>query len=610
MGVRWRAASSLLLAVAVIGCGGGGGEGNEPGPGPAEEEPREQAPNSSPIAAAGEDQLVPVGAMVQLDGRGSSDPDGDVLSFRWRFVSVPEGSEASLSISTSRSPRFTADLAGTYEIELVVSDGAEQSSDRSRVIANAPPTAHAGGNLTGTIGEELRLDGSGSSDLEDDELDFSWVFLSKPAGSAATLGGRTTPRPRFTPDVHGLYVIELTVSDGLSEARDRATVQVDGNPGFSGTVLYVSPEGDDENLGTKSEPLGTIGRALVRLGELEGITRIQLAAGEYEEAFDHSIDSRVSLAGPEAEEGVATLRGEASLFKVLEGGRLSLVDLELESEGTAIIVDEAGARLGLERVGCRAMQCVISGSSTRRGGGQVTIRDSKFRGLAGAEIGLGLAASTVAVVSDITLFGFRTGIYLVDSSLLLEGFDVRADENAIEIRKIKASDGKAADLRDGTVSYAATGILIVDADVSIDDTNFYELTVGVSLTGGNVGIERAQFSGLSGEAILTESNGTGTRPDSLILRESRFSAIAGPNLDIRGAASYVDLGNQEEEGGNSFGSSTTEIVDARPEGSGTVVSMSGNSFRLEGPAPGILIGPYDENLHVRIVNRGNRIMVY
>jgi len=39
------------------------------------------------------DQTVLVGAMVQLDGRGSSDVDGDHLTFRWSFVSRPPGSQ-------------------------------------------------------------------------------------------------------------------------------------------------------------------------------------------------------------------------------------------------------------------------------------------------------------------------------------------------------------------------------------------------------------------------------------------------------------------------------------------------------------------------------------
>jgi hypothetical protein len=45
--------------------------------------------NSAPVANAGPDQTVPVGTLVILDGRGSSDVDGDLLSYSWRIVVAP-----------------------------------------------------------------------------------------------------------------------------------------------------------------------------------------------------------------------------------------------------------------------------------------------------------------------------------------------------------------------------------------------------------------------------------------------------------------------------------------------------------------------------------------
>jgi hypothetical protein len=37
--------------------------------------------NGSPVADAGKDQIVGMGDVVQLDASGSSDPEGDALSF-------------------------------------------------------------------------------------------------------------------------------------------------------------------------------------------------------------------------------------------------------------------------------------------------------------------------------------------------------------------------------------------------------------------------------------------------------------------------------------------------------------------------------------------------
>ncbi len=50
--------------------------------------------NSAPVARAGPDQAAYVGNMIDLDGSGSSDADGDARSFDWQIISKPAGSAA------------------------------------------------------------------------------------------------------------------------------------------------------------------------------------------------------------------------------------------------------------------------------------------------------------------------------------------------------------------------------------------------------------------------------------------------------------------------------------------------------------------------------------
>jgi hypothetical protein len=95
-----------------------------------------ESPNEGPVANAGPDQNVDVGDRVVLNGAASYDPDDDPLSFTWNLVSAPGGSGAVLDDPSSALPQFTADLAGTYVIELQVTDGADVSpTDAVRVVA-------------------------------------------------------------------------------------------------------------------------------------------------------------------------------------------------------------------------------------------------------------------------------------------------------------------------------------------------------------------------------------------------------------------------------------------------------------------------------------------
>jgi hypothetical protein len=81
--------------------------------------------NRPPIANAGPDQTVQVGSTVQLDGSGSSDPDGDpIKSYRWNIL--PRENSAQCVFKSSRNiaqPTIQPRREGSCTIELVVSDG-------------------------------------------------------------------------------------------------------------------------------------------------------------------------------------------------------------------------------------------------------------------------------------------------------------------------------------------------------------------------------------------------------------------------------------------------------------------------------------------------------
>ena len=95
--------------------------------------------NAKPVSNAGIDQSVNLGALINLDGSGSSDPDGDTLSYQWTLTSQPSGSSASFDNAQSASPVLSTDTAGAYIAQLEVSDGVLTATDTVNLTINSVP---------------------------------------------------------------------------------------------------------------------------------------------------------------------------------------------------------------------------------------------------------------------------------------------------------------------------------------------------------------------------------------------------------------------------------------------------------------------------------------
>ena len=225
----------LALCASLSGCGGGTTAATA-------------TTNVAPTANPGPSQNVLVGTVVNMDGSASKDPDGGTLTFKWTLIGMPTGSAAKLTNPSYPNPKFTADLAGNYVLSLVVNDGKIDSAVTSVSVtattANAAPVASAGSNQNVTIGATVTLDGTVSSDANNDSLTYKWTLQSKPSNSSATLALATSAKPTFKADLAGNYVATLVVSDGKASS-DLAVVSVLASTANSAPV---SKAGANQNV--------------------------------------------------------------------------------------------------------------------------------------------------------------------------------------------------------------------------------------------------------------------------------------------------------------------------------------------------------------------------
>jgi PKD repeat protein len=206
--------------------------------------------NRAPNAVASADPTS--GALpltVQFDGRASSDPDGDPLTYEWNF-----GDGSAHATGSTASHTYT--VAGRYTAKLIVRDG-RGGKDRATITIDAgnraPVPSITSPSITETfaVGETITLHGT-ASDPDDGPLPDSaltWVvikhhdahvhpFLPPTTGNDIPIVG---PDPEDLAATDSTYLeIQLTATDskGLS-----ATVTQALNPTKVPITLATYPAG-------------------------------------------------------------------------------------------------------------------------------------------------------------------------------------------------------------------------------------------------------------------------------------------------------------------------------------------------------------------------------
>lgn len=100
--------------------------------------------------------------------------------------------------------------------------------DKEEPVEGSLPVADAGPDMDASVGSTVTLDGSGSSDADNDVLTFSWELTATPAGSSASIQNASAAVASFTPDVAGSYTATLSVVDGNNTPQtDEAIITVE-----------------------------------------------------------------------------------------------------------------------------------------------------------------------------------------------------------------------------------------------------------------------------------------------------------------------------------------------------------------------------------------------
>lgn len=569
-----------------------------------------EASSEPPVAEAGADEVLSVGSEAVLDASGSSDPDGDTLAYGWAFVSKPAASETTLESPDSVITTFVLDVPGTYEVGLTVTDGEQEATDTVVVRANRAPVADAGVDTETQVGELVALDGRGSSDPDGDELGYQWRIVSAPGETSLQIESAEQAEAQFTPGEPGLYVVELTVSDGTVEDSDRRTARVLTGGGTGSSTLYLSPDGDDGNPGTEDEPMATLGAALAEASSSGTITRLQLAAGTYDQgATEHVIEQDLEVVGPQDGEK-PVLVGASNLLSIESEAFVTLVRLELEAGGTAVKVGDE-ASVSATRVDCRAKRCVTSGALPSPNGGRVSIQHSTLTAAGDGGHGISAARSDEVSVADTTIEGFSgngRGIRVAASPTVVR--DVVVRDSGVGVEVLGSSSQNPTLIRDSQ---------LVDNDIGLKNTNANNVTVrqttiegsletGLLAAGGSTQIEGTSVQMGDEDGVVIED---GSSEGTLVtVRNSTVQSNLGDGIRIEGEASTLDLGNETTAGSNEVRfNKGVALNDTRPDDGTGRVTLQSTRLDSRYPPAGTYEGPNYRQWGMRIANR-NSVIVY
>ena len=219
--------------------------------------------NAPPVADAGEDIVVGINEEFELDGSGSSDPEGAIASHAW---DLGDGTTAH-----GVAIRHRYSKPGRYDVKLTVTDTAglsnSSATDTVTVIVTDGATAVLDAPDAVCVGEQVTLSAARSTSPEAPISAFSWSF-----GDGTTADAEAVTKRFVSP---GRYNVSVLVDDGkgrTSSQRQASKVILVNQPpiAVAGRNLNACPGAAVAfDASASSDPDGKISRAEWDFGDGE-----------------------------------------------------------------------------------------------------------------------------------------------------------------------------------------------------------------------------------------------------------------------------------------------------------------------------------------------------
>ncbi len=186
--------------------------------------------NAPPTAGAGGPYTVAEGASVALDGSGSSDPDGDALSYAWDLdgdaTFETPGVAPVFSAAGRDGPSSVAVSVQTCDPEALCATDVAQVA-----VTNVAPTPDAGADRSVARNQPLALAATFTDPAAalDQPYAYAWDVAGDPSSGSVDYGAGITRTASFATE--GTYVLTLSVTDDDGgEGRDTVVVSVANRP--------------------------------------------------------------------------------------------------------------------------------------------------------------------------------------------------------------------------------------------------------------------------------------------------------------------------------------------------------------------------------------------